>query len=86
MYVIAGIGIVLAAFVLAMVFHGPTNREVARWIDAPPGRSFSAHLWALEQDPAAEFHRAGKALRWLVDLGFSPWQTDHCRQSFENKT
>lgn len=75
------LGLAALAFVLLMVFCGPFNRWVAGKSGATPGRSFSAHLWALEQD--GEW--LGEVLRPLVDYIFSPWQADHCRNTFKRE-
>ena len=67
-----------ALFVALMVVCPPFNRLVASSAGAPPGRSFSAHLWATEP-----YDKRAKAARMVVDLLFLYWQDDHCRKTWE---
>lgn len=74
------VGLLAAAvlFVLLMVLCRPFNKWIARRCGAPIGRSFSAHLWAIEQD--GEW--LGEILRPLVDYLFSKKEADHCRTAY----
>lgn len=74
--------LVFVGLVAAMVLYPPLNKALAKRIGAPPGRSFSAQLWVLEQDPAAKHHRFGKWMRPKVDALFSARQEDHCAEAY----
>lgn len=69
------------AFVAAMVLYPPLNKLMARSIGAPPERSFSAQLWALEADGSM----FAPPLRRFVDWLFSARQPNHCLEAFKRE-